>query len=197
MKAKMIVLEALDGVGKTTLGQRLATRLNGVFLNTPGTTLRTLSPQILPCLAHDQTAISLFYAASVLAVGHQAKRLVEDGTSVVIDRYWLSTISYARARGVDIDFRSIEESIPQPDVTIALTLNESVRQKRLIERGFSLADRETMEPQFRQTVWKEMIRKRQNQLQPQHVCDVTSFSKEQACAMLFYLLYQQGESHAS
>ena len=197
MKAKMIVLESLDGVGKTTLGKRLASQINGIYLNTPGPVLRSLSDQILPCLKNSQTAQSLFYAASVLSVGKQARQMVEDGVSVVIDRYWLSTISYARARGVTLNFNAIEESVPKPDVTILLTIDEALRQQRLVERGFSSADRETLEPKFRETVWTEMSRIRDNPLQPDHICNMSSLSKEQSCAMLFHLLYPQGKSYAS
>ncbi len=158
MKPAFIVLEALDGVGKTTLAEALAARLGGVAMNTPGDALRVASSTILDGLGEDQDARCLFYASSVVARGREAEALVRDGATVVMDRYWLSTISYARARGVRAALRQVEALVPVPDITVLLTLDEQERQRRMHERGYTLADRETLNPRFRDTVLQEMMR---------------------------------------
>jgi dTMP kinase len=188
MNPKLIVIDALDGVGKTTVGHLLAQELNCVFWNTPGPMLRTLSPQILSCLKDSQLAKCLFYAASVLSVGQQAKELLDSGTSVIIDRYWLSTISYARARGVYTDLCSVEESIIKPDISIILELSEKDRQARLYSRGMTSCDFETLDPRFRNTVWNEMRKYRSNGLGPTHIINTDGMTSSETCAKIKSIL---------
>lgn len=158
MSAPFIVLEGLDGVGKTTLARALAQSLGGVLLDTPGASLRLLRREILDGLGPHQTARCLFYAATVLVVGTEARRIADAGTPVVVDRYWLSTRAYALARGVTMGFDDIESTVPRTDVTVLLTLDEVERCRRLEVRGPTAADRETMDPRFRTTVITDMRR---------------------------------------
>lgn len=155
-KPKFIVLEALDGVGKTTLVHLVAERLGGLAMDTPGPVLRATAPAVLDALGEHQTARALFYAASVLAAGARANEVVREGQTVVMDRYWLSTLSYARARGVTVDLTCIEGTVPPPDMTVLVTLDEEERQRRLLARGCTTADRETMDERFRERVLSEM-----------------------------------------
>ena len=60
MKPLFIALEALDGVGKTTLAHSLASRLGGVAMNTPGDDLRKVSRAVLGGLGPHQGARCLF-----------------------------------------------------------------------------------------------------------------------------------------
>lgn len=158
MKPMFVVLEALDGVGKTTLARSLAVALGGVAMNTPGDGLRGVSDAVLAGLGPHQEARCLFYAGSVLARGREASETVTRGQSVVMDRYWLSTIAYARARGVLADLSQVEALVPVPHLTVLLTLDEQERQRRLVGRGFTAADRETLDPRFRDQVLAEMQR---------------------------------------
>lgn len=174
-------LEALDGVGKTTLARDLADRLGGVAMDTPGTELRACSPAVLAALGPHQAARCLFYSASVLVAGQQARDLVDRGTSVVMDRYWLSTISYARARGVELDMTAIERAIPRPDITVLVTLDEEERQRRLRERGCTEADRETLAAAFRARVLSEMTSpERAAPLRPALAVDLTGADRAEA-----------------
>lgn len=170
-----IVLEALDGVGKTTLARDLAHRLGGVSMDTPGPELRAVSPTVLAGLGPDQDARCLFYAASVLALGRRARDLADTGTIVIMDRYWLSTVSYARTRGATVALDAVERSVPRPDITVLLTLDEDERQRRLHSRGFTAADRETLSPRFRASVLHEMMSAvRLTALRPTVTVDLTN-----------------------
>ena len=152
-----IVIDALDGVGKTTLVRDLAAAMDGVALATPGAALQPARAQVLFALGEDQVARCMFYASSVIAQGNVARALAEEERIVVVDRYWPSTIAYARARGVTADLSGVEALIPAPDVHIVLTLDESERTRRLHARGNpTSADRETLAPAFRDTVLREL-----------------------------------------
>lgn len=157
MTARFIVLEALDGVGKTTLVQSLAHAIGGVAMGTPGPDLRALGPGLLVGIGPDQTARAIFYAATVRAQGVAARRIVDGGRSVVMDRYWLSTFSYARARGVEGPLEGLEPLLPPADLTLLLTLPEAERRQRIHDRGqTTAADRETFDARFRERVLVEM-----------------------------------------
>lgn len=195
--ALFIALEALDGVGKTTLAADLAGRLDGIALDTPGPELRLASPSVLSALGPHQTARCLFYAASVLVAGERARALVNGGWSVVMDRYWLSTISYARARGVTLDLRAIEASIPAPDATVLVMLDEDERQRRLRARGCTEADRETLAREFRTRVLREMrSAERAPSLRPTIVVDVTGAGRAEAADLVVRALIEHGEALA-
>lgn len=184
-----VALEALDGVGKTTLARDLADRLGGVAMDTPGTELRACSPAVLAALGPHQVARCLFYAASVLVAGRRARDLVDGGTSVVMDRYWLSTISYARARGVELDLTAIEVAVPRPDYTVLVTLDEDERQQRLRGRGCTEADRETLAAEFRARVLREMTSdERAAPLRPALIVDLTGADRVAAVDRVVHAL---------
>lgn len=153
-----VAIESLDGIGKTTLVANLARDRGGVAMATPGV-IKPLIPDILAALGDDQAGRCLLYASTVLAEGGRARQLADAGQFVVMDRYWLSTIAYARARGVAADLSGIEAIVPIPDVTVLLTLDEDERVRRLASRGATTeADRETLNPHFRAAVLREMRR---------------------------------------
>lgn len=176
MKAPFIAIEALDGIGKTTLTRRLAASLGGLALDTPGEALRPVRAGVLDGLGPHQTARCLFYAATVLSVGDEARRITDAGTPVVVDRYWLSTRAYARARGVMARLDDIEALVTRPDATVLLTIDEAERQRRLRSRGTTEADRETLDPRFRQVVLDDM--RLPGALRPTHEIDVTGLDPD-------------------
>lgn len=152
-----VVIEALDGVGKTTLVRDLAVAMGGLALDTPGEQVRPIRGAVLDALGDDQVARCLFYAATVIAQGRRARELADRGDIVVMDRYWGSTISYARARGVTVDLSTIGAAAPAPDATVLVTLDETDRVGRLIGRGdMTPADVETLDASFRATVLRHL-----------------------------------------
>ena len=157
MTGRFIAIESLDGVGKTTLIAGLANALGAVPMATPGPAIKAHSEEILAALGDDQTARCLFYASTVVAQGRRARAIADAGGLVVMDRYWLSTLSYARARGVTADLSGLEEAVPVPDVTVLLTLDEDERRRRLLRRGgATAADIETLDDRFRAVVFGVM-----------------------------------------
>jgi dTMP kinase len=158
---RFIVIEALDGVGTSTLAKGLAARLDGVAMSTPGQRLRPLVNSMLDEFHGDQVAHALLYAATVRSAGIRAREIVGQGLDVVMDRYWLSTVAYALTRGAPIDLNALEPLMPQPDISVLLTLDENERQRRLRARGNATdADIETLDPMFRSRVLHEMRRPR-------------------------------------
>lgn len=154
--AGFVAIEGLDGVGKSTMLKKLAEHFPGHAMSTPGPALHSSRPAILDAFAHDELAKALFYAASVSSEGRHARRLADRGEWVFMDRYWASTVAYAKARGVSADLQALSKSLIAPDLTILLVLDEQERQKRLRARGATAEDLETLKPDFCQCVLGEL-----------------------------------------
>ncbi|WP_052761240.1 dTMP kinase [Sedimenticola thiotaurini] len=151
-----IAVEGLDGIGKSTLVEQLAREFSGLAMSTPGEALHDSRRVIMNDFSDDELAKALFYAASVSSQGRKARKKVESGKWVFMDRYWASTIAYAKARGVTAELDQLSKSLIQPDLSVLLILNESERQRRLHARGTTVEDIDTLDPGFRQCVLEEL-----------------------------------------
>lgn len=140
---RLIVLEGLDGVGKTTVSRALADALGARWTTTPDPAIRTVRERI--DATWNPTERALFYAGSVLQAGREARADRAVGRDVVVDRYWASTVAYARASGADVDLETLEHHVPPADITVFLVATESVRRRRLDDRGRTLLDDAVLE----------------------------------------------------
>ena len=114
---RLIVIEGLDGSGKTTLSRRLAERFCGRWFTTPDQDLRALRTDIEAALSCPD-ARQLFYAASVCQVASRLKLDLDAGRDVFVDRYWLSTWAYGIERGTSLQLDEIERGLPPAEVTL-------------------------------------------------------------------------------
>jgi len=181
-----IAVEGLDGVGKSTVVQQLAGCFSGHAMSTPGAALRECRQAVLHAFAEDELAKALFYTASVSSQGSQARSRAERGEWVFMDRYWASTLAYAKARGVTADLEALNGSLIQPDLTVLLLLDESERQSRLQARGATAEDMETLEPGFRQCVLDEL------QARANLVIDITGLAVTEVAASVSSVIRANG-----
>ena len=151
-----IAIEGLDGIGKSTVVKHLAKVFCGHPMGTSGEALHESRKVIMEAFAGDELAKALLYSAIVSSQGRQARSMTEGGEWVFMDRYWSSTIAYAKARGVTANLDHLSKSMIQPDMTILLLLHESERQRRLHARGATVEDVETLDRSFRQCVLNEL-----------------------------------------
>jgi len=183
--AGFIAIEGLDGVGKSTVVKRLAELFSGHAMSTPGPALRSSRPAILEAFSHDQLAKALFYAANVSSEGKQARSLADRGEWIFMDRYWASTLAYAKARGVSADLDALGKSLTQPDITILLLLDEPERQRRLHARGATAEDLETLDPDFRTHVLDELL------IHADRVENITDLAVDSVAARLSHWIKQR------
>ncbi|MBI5516334.1 MAG: AAA family ATPase [Deltaproteobacteria bacterium] len=139
-----MVLEGLDGTGKSTLASALCARLGAVSLRTPPEALAAVRPAVDAALAPSPIATQLFYAGTVALASDLAGEALAAGRSVVLDRYWLSTLVYASCRPQRVALRALESRLRRPDLTVYLTTDERVRAERLAARGVTRADRDSL-----------------------------------------------------
>lgn len=139
-----VVCEGLDGTGKSTAAKGLAKALGAVLLRTPPDALEAVRPTIDACYAEDGLASQLFYASSVVHVSNEVRRLLAEGRSVVVDRYWLSTRVYDALRPGAADLSLLESRLVPAHATILFETEEGERQRRLLARGATAADLRTL-----------------------------------------------------
>lgn len=134
--APIIVIEGLDGVGKTTLSRTLARALGATWLTTPGVHLRDPETRrrFEAAFAASPEGRAVAYAATCIDAGAEARAVAAAGRPVIIDRYWLSTRVYA-APHIQPALDPLEPFIVPPTLTLFVTAPEDVRRARLTGRG--------------------------------------------------------------
>ena len=145
MRGRLITIEGLDGAGKTTLCQGLAEALPGArLLREPGGV--ELSERIRelvkdPALEVDPRAEALLYAAArAQLVASLVRPLLDDGTTVLLDRFVDSSLAYQGAgRGLGVEaVRAINDFGTGglvPDLTLLLRLDPAAGRARQADRG--------------------------------------------------------------
>lgn len=156
MRGRLIVVEGLDGTGKTTLSRGLAAALGAEWRTTPPEALRAHRGPFDAAYRDLPAASQLFYAATVVWAGEEAEALRAAGRDVVIDRYWCTTRAYARAAGSPLDLAEVEALLPAADRTILVELDERARAERLLTRGATAMDRATLDPTRRRRLRTEL-----------------------------------------
>ncbi len=142
-RPKFVVLEGLDGAGKTTAAKLFAKETGAVCMTTPSEALRAHRDVIVESLA-TQSSRQLFYLSTVEDASERIRLLLGQGRSVVLDRYYLSTQAYAAFRGSNLEVPLLEATLLIPDLTVFVEAPLEVRRARLLKRGFNPFDRETM-----------------------------------------------------
>ncbi|MBI1812874.1 dTMP kinase [Candidatus Peregrinibacteria bacterium] len=152
MPPSFLVLEGPDGSGTTTHSRLLAERLrkegHDVLLTaepTEGPVGRFIRKQLGTSDLEPNTLQLLFTADRAWHVETIINPALEEGRTVICDRYTLSTLAYGEAQGLATDrFRAINDVFPKPEKTILLlpplvVCIERISRRRTIDRFESLS----------------------------------------------------------
>ncbi|MFV8752325.1 dTMP kinase [Nannocystaceae bacterium ST9] len=139
-----IAFEGLDGSGKSTLARRTAEVIGAHTMTTPSPGIREYRETLIEALGPSQEARQLFYLATVFAASREIAELRSRGRSIVLDRYFLSTVAYAQFRGSQLEIDALAGLLVPADLTVYLDATLDVRRRRVGERGASVADHETL-----------------------------------------------------
>jgi dTMP kinase len=144
-RGSLVVLEGLDGTGKSTQLPRLAARLRArghavvetrePFDCAPGRRIREIAQRHEPVAPEDELA--LFMEQRRIHVRERIAPALARGVVVVSDRYFLSTVAYQGARGLDPEalLAANEAEFPLPDLALLLELPTEVGLERVASRG--------------------------------------------------------------
>jgi len=129
----LIALEAIDGVGKTTVAQILAQLMGAEYVKTPTADIYNQRHYYDQC--GDPLVRFMFYLNSNLITSRYIAPILEE-KPVVCDRYLVSTIVFHQAMGVDTSIVDVDRlPILKPDFYFCLQAEEKVRLERLHSRG--------------------------------------------------------------
>lgn len=159
-KHKFIVIEGVDGVGKTTVAKVLAGQLGAIYYRTPSSDIESFFVSSV-----FQTRMSLreyvdrhaysdpkvrfsFYLFTVLEASIHISKLLKD-KSVVCDRYLSSTIAYHRALCPDLIDADLSwvQSI-KPDVEVLLDVSDDLVHLQRLRSHVANSD-EALEHNFK------------------------------------------------
>ncbi|MBN3263275.1 dTMP kinase [Pectobacterium brasiliense] len=152
MNSKFIVIEGLEGAGKTSARNIVVETLRShgvkevVFTREPGGTplaekLRELIKQgMVDEKVTDKAEVLMLYAARVQLVDNVIKPALADGKWVIGDRHDLSSQAYqGGGRGIDQQLlRSLRDTVLgdfRPDLTLYLDLPPAIGLQRARQRG--------------------------------------------------------------
>lgn len=142
-----IVIEGLDGSGKSTVAKCLADKLNATLLSTPEDDFKNIRKQLDLIFKKDLQARQLFYMATVRNISERVKELKKFGSSIVVDRYWLSTQVYHcwMSKGLHYGLSEVENELMKPNLTVFLDLTLEERTKRIgLRNNNTIQDSETL-----------------------------------------------------
>lgn len=143
----LIVVEGLDGCGKSTLARMLAEALGATLLRTPHDLDSATRTAMEAHCARSALARMLFYSATVAAAACEIRAALAAGRDVVVDRYWLSTVVYHCIMGSPCLLDEVADALPAADATIFLHAPPEVRAQRVRTRGHATdADRWSLRP---------------------------------------------------
>jgi dTMP kinase len=143
----LVNLEGIDGCGKSTQSKLLREKLEGegekvIILKEP--TKRPHGQKLWDVLhgkrkATNEEILELFVLDRIQHVEEKIQPALEDGTMILMDRYYYSSMAYQVAGGIDVEeIREKHVFAPKPDVVLIFDLLVSVALERV--KGHSDAD---------------------------------------------------------
>lgn len=149
MKGKLIVIEGIDGSGKSTCAKNLTEKLNSINIKTIYTFEPTHSHYGAKLrdgmLSEDLDAeeeLLLFVKDRKEHIEYMIKPALEEGYFIILDRYFYSSIAYQGAKGIDINLiiNMHKDFIIKPDIVFIFHLPIDIALNRIISKR-GIADR--------------------------------------------------------
>ena len=143
----LVNLEGIDGCGKSTQSKLLLEKLEEegekvIILKEP--TKRPHGQKLWDMLhgkrkATNEEILELFVLDRIQHVEEKIQPALDDGTVILMDRYYYSSMAYQVAGGIDVEeIREKHAFAPKPDIVLIFDLPVSIALERV--KGHSDAD---------------------------------------------------------
>lgn len=128
-----VVIEGIDGVGKSTIARALAEHIHGKYIETPWPPFDRIRDEVDDL--KDLDVRFYFYVSAVIGVTPIIRECTKH-QPVVCSRYIYSTLAYHRAMGVCVDYLDLSKlPLVEPTCAFLLVATEGIRSERLVRRG--------------------------------------------------------------
>ncbi len=131
---RLIAIEGISGVGKTSVARALAHALGAVYIKTPIEPLDIIRVEIDESFSSVSRA--LYYLSGITELSKRVEDVLKT-SPVVVDKYVHSSLVYPRINGVNLEL-PVWAGIRMPNHSFLITLAEEKRIKRLLARGSDL-----------------------------------------------------------
>lgn len=133
-----IVVEGADGAGTTTQSKKLADELDAYWTYEPaGNKVGEKVDEMISCEDYSPEAIALGFAADRMV--HLEEEIIsrlENGETVVCDRYYHSSLVYQPVLGAEFDWvKKLNKEALKPDLTVILDVSAEEGMGRVQSRG--------------------------------------------------------------
>lgn len=169
MSGKLIVVEGIEGAGKTSIVERIITWLKEVqgvealTFREPGST--PIGEAVRTLIKHPDSDISVETQTELLWLARRrlledvVQPLLDEGKWVILDRYWMSTLAYQwdyySSKPLYPVIEEIVDTYQRPDFMFYLDVSPKVAKKRCtsgVGRG-NVADKNDDAPLSTFTMW--------------------------------------------
>lgn len=138
-RGKIIVIEGTDKAGKTSQSRMLAETLKVsgkvcVILDFPDYTT-PIGMEIKAFLEGKRDYLPevkhLLFSANRWEKKKEIESMLENGTIIVMNRYWQSNLVYGVANGMDINWLlRLDKGLPKDDIVLVILVNPNISAKR-------------------------------------------------------------------
>ena len=138
-RGKIIVIEGTDKAGKSSQSRMLAEALKVsgkvcVILDFPDYTT-PIGMEIKAFLEGKRDYLSevkhLLFSANRWEKKKEIESMLENGTIIVMNRYWQSNLVYGAANGMDINWLlRLDKGLPKEDIVLVILVNPSISANR-------------------------------------------------------------------
>lgn len=139
-----VVLEGIDGSGKSSVAKIVAEKISGRYFRTPAPEMADAvvqtanGPSPMRRYIEDLGDVVTRYLYYLLVTAHASVQIKEmlKTSHVVCDRYLFSAIAYHQAIDPTLkEFSSAPLALLEPDITLHLTVSEEEQVRRIGGRG--------------------------------------------------------------
>jgi len=161
-RGKIIVIEGTDKAGKTSQSRMLAETLKVsgkvcVILDFPDYTT-PIGMEIKAFLEGKRDYLPevkhLLFSANRWEKKKEIESMLENGTIIVMNRYWQSNLVYGVANGMDINWLlRLDKGLPKEDIVLVILVNPNISAKRA-----ELQDAFESDPQLAAKAYKNYLK---------------------------------------